>query len=474
MLNNNLAFSSISSLKKLIHSKEISPVELVNMFVERIQKYNPKLNAFLTVSAEKALISAKKTESAILQNQPIGPLGGIPISVKDLELTEGITTTMGSLIFKDRIPSENSIVVERLLAAGAIILGKTNTPEFGFLGHTKNRLGDDCRNPWNTKLSSGGSSGGAASAVAAGLCVISTGSDGGGSSRIPASFCGVFGIKPTQGLVPNFFGSSSTPVVNLFSQAGPISRSVDDAEIMLKIISGFDKRDPNSIAITPKEYFSTESLPIKNLQFAWSTSFDNSPISKNVKAKVLDAIKIFENLGATGEEVEINVGDLFEDFWGMFSACAHAKLGLLLEKTPHLLTDYAKESLEYGGKISGSQFAQSLGKANIVKNKFASIFAKKDFIVTPTMAVTAFPAGNPPNNINGQQVNKFWGAFPFTYPINVAGLPAVSIPCGFSPEGLPVGLQIIGNYGSEARLLNISRAFESHTKYLSQNPPCFE
>ena len=262
--------------------------------------------------------------------------------------------------------------------------------------------------------------------------------------------------------------------MNLFSQAGPISRSVDDAEIMLKIISGFDKRDPNSIAITPKEYFSTESLPIKNLQFAWSTSFDNSPISKNVKAKVLDAIKIFENLGATGEEVEINVGDLFEDFWGMFSACAHAKLGLLLEKTPHLLTDYAKESLEYGGKISGSQFAQSLGKANIVKNKFASIFAKKDFIVTPTMAVTAFPAGNPPNNINGQQVNKFWGAFPFTYPINVAGLPAVSIPCGFSPEGLPVGLQIIGNYGSEARLLNISRAFESHTKYLSQNPPYFE
>ena len=474
MLNTNLAFSSISDLKKLIHNKEISPVELVNMFVERIQKYNPKLNAFLEVSAEKALIAAKKTESAILQNQPIGPLGGIPISVKDLELTEGITTTMGSLVFKDRIPSENSIVVERLLAAGAIILGKTNTPEFGFLGHTKNRLGDDCRNPWNPELSAGGSSGGAASAVAAGLCTISTGSDGGGSTRIPASFCGVYGIKPTQGLVPNFFGASSTPIVNLFSQAGPIARSVDDAEVMLKIISGFDKRDPNSIAKTPKEYFSTESSPIKNLHFGWATSFDNSPVSKDVKIKVLEAIKIFENLGATGEEVEINAGELFEDFWGMFSACAYARLGLILEKTPHLLTDYAKESLEYGRNFSGSQFAQALGKAKIVKNKFASIFAKKDFIVTPTMAVTAFPVSRPPNIINGQQVNKFWGAFPFTYPVNVAGLPAVNIPCGFSDEGLPVGLQIIGNYGSETNLLNISRAFESSCEYLSQHPPRFK
>ena len=245
-------------------------------------------------------------------------------------------------------------------------------------------------------------------------------------------------------------------------------------EVMLKIISGFDKRDPNSIAKTPKEYFSTESSPIKNLHFGWATSFDNSPVSKDVKIKVLEAIKIFENLGATGEEVEINVGELFEDFWGMFSACAYARLGLILEKTPHLLTDYAKESLEYGRNFSGSQFAQALGKAKIVKNKFASIFAKKDFIVTPTMAVTAFPVSRPPNIINGQQVNKFWGAFPFTYPVNVAGLPAVSIPCGFSDEGLPVGLQIIGNYGSETDLLNISRAFESSCEYLSQHPPRFK
>ncbi len=181
-----------------------------------------------------------------------------------------------------------------------------------------------------------------------------------------------------------------------------------------------------------------------------------------------------ENLGATGEEVEINVGELFEDFWGMFSACAYAKLGLIFEKTPDLLTDYAKETLEYGKNFSGAQFAQALGKAKIVKNKFASIFAEKDFIVTPTMAVTAFPVSNPPNIINGQQVNKFWGAFPFTYPVNVAGLPAVSIPCGFSNEGLPIGLQIIGNYGSEPELLNISRAFESRCEYLSQHPPCFE
>jgi len=474
LLNTDLAFSSISDLKKLISTKEISPVELVTVFVERIQKYNPKLNAFLAISSEKALLSAKKIESAILKNHPVGPLGGIPISIKDLELTDGIKTTMGSVVFKDRVPSENSIVVERLLRAGAIILGKTNTPEFGFLGHTKNLLGDDCRNPWDIELSSGGSSGGAASAVAAGLCTISTGSDGGGSTRIPASFCGVFGIKPTQGLVPSYSGTTSTPLVNLFSQAGPLARSVDDAEIMLKIISGFDKRDPNSLTSTTKEYFSTESSPIKDLRFAWTTNFDNSPISNEVKIKIHESIKIFEDLGAIGEEIEVRVGNLFEDFWGMFSACAYARLRPILEKSPHLLTDYARKYLQYGENFSGAQFAQALGKAKIMKNTFESIFTKKDFILTPTMAVTAFPAGKPPKIINGQHVNEFWGAFPFTYPVNVAGLPAVSIPCGFSDKGLPIGLQIIGNYRSEPALINISRAFERHGKYISRRPPDFE
>ena len=227
-MDSELCFASATDLRSKIDAKEISIVELTQLFLDRIQLLNPKLNAYLTVCEEQALAAAQEAQKDIEQGNHRGPLHGIPISIKDLEMTQGVTTTMGSLIYKDSIPSLDSVVVERVKESGAIILGKTNTPEFGQSGTTENLLGGPCRNPWDINRTPGGSSGGAASALAAGLCTLATGSDGGGSIRIPASFTGLFGIKPSQGRIPRY-GGYGRPAANHFSQSGPLSRTVLDS-----------------------------------------------------------------------------------------------------------------------------------------------------------------------------------------------------------------------------------------------------
>ena len=211
-----------------------------------------------------------------------GPLHGVPVSIKDLEMTKGIRTTGGSLIYRDRIPAADSTVVERVRAAGAIILGKTNTPEFGLLGHTQNLLGDHCRNPWNTELTTGGSSGGAGSSLAAGLCSLATGSDGGGSIRIPASFCGVYGIKPTQGRVPLYPGISGPVTVNHFSQSGPMSRTVEDSALLLQVMAGHDLRDVNTLRDKPGDYLAAMKRSVEGLKIAWSPDFGYAAVDQEV------------------------------------------------------------------------------------------------------------------------------------------------------------------------------------------------
>ena len=205
MVDDDLAFASASELASLIAGKQVSPVELTELYFSRIEKLDPRLSSYLTLTRDEAIESAQAAEEAVTRREALGPLHGLPIAVKDLQMTKGIRTTGGSLAFKDRIPDEDSAVVERVRKAGAVILGKTNTPEFGMLGATENRLGDECRNPWDPDRTSGGSGGGSAAALAAGLCSLATGGDGGGSIRIPASFCGVYGIKPTQGRVSSYF-----------------------------------------------------------------------------------------------------------------------------------------------------------------------------------------------------------------------------------------------------------------------------
>ena len=262
-MDENLAFAPTSEQRELILTKKISPVELTELYLNRIEKLNSKLNAYLTINRDKAMLAARTAESAVMQGDELGQLHGVPISIKDLEMTRDIRTTFGSLIYKDNIPDEDSIVVERVRNAGAITLGKTNVSEFGLIGGNENRLGDHCRNPWNTERTTGASSGGAGASVAAGLCSLATGGDGGGSIRIPASFCGIYGIKPTQGRVPRYSGTKSPIIYNHTAQPGPMTRTVRDAAMLLQVLAGHDARASTCLRQTPPDFLTAMNRDIK-------------------------------------------------------------------------------------------------------------------------------------------------------------------------------------------------------------------
>ena len=471
MTDDILAFAPATELRKLIATKKVSPVELTELYLRRIERLDSQLNSYLTVVANEAMESARQAETALVQGEELGPLHGLPISIKDLEMTKGIRTTLGSLIFQHRVPAADSIVVERVRNAGAIILGKTNTPEFGLLAHTENRLGDHCRNPWNTDRTTGGSSGGAGGAVVSGLCALATGSDGGGSIRIPSALCGVYGIKPTQGRVPRYAGIPSPPLVNHFSQPGPMTRTVRDSALLLQVLAGHDSRDSASLRENPADYLAAAERDIKTLHIGWSADFGYAFVAREVTEITSQAVGTFENLGCLVEEAELNVEEPFEPFWKLFCSNSYAAFGPLLEHQREDLSWYTIQCLEFGAKVTGPQYARALGQADILKARFAELFECYDLLASPTLADTAFPVGNPPKSIDGQKVDDFWGFTPFTPTINMIGAPAASIPCGFSSEGLPVGLQLIAPPGDEATVIAASAAFEEARPWSDRPPP---
>ena len=475
MNSKELAFKPAAELHDLMLNKEISPVEITQIYLDRIDNLDQHINSFITTTPEKAIENAKSAEKAIMDKETLGPLHGIPISIKDLESTQGIKTTMGSLVFQDKIPEFDSIVVERIRKSGAIIIGKTNTPEFGLLGSTENRLGNSswqnhCRNPWNNEMTSGGSSGGAASAISAGLCALATGSDGGGSIRIPASFCGVYGIKPTLGTIPRYPGFPTTPIANQTSQAGPITRTVKDSMMLLSVIAGHDERDPISLKKTLNELSNLKEASFDKLRIGWIDHFGFGEIDEEVISickKTVNSLQQNPNV----DLVKIDIGQPFEAFWTLFSTNVFASYHKLYKNNETHLAWYTQKCLEYGSKVTGVDYARAVGEIDIVKAKFASAFEKFDLIFTPTTSVPAFPVGNPPTKINGVETNEFWGAFPNTFPINMIGNPAASIPCGFTKTKLPVGLHIIGKPNCESTVLAASLKLESINPWIQAIPP---
>ena len=466
----DLAFAPASELRELIISKQISPVEVTQMYLNRIGELDGPLNSYLTVTAEEAVRAAHAAQGAILRGDDLGILAGIPISIKDLEMTAGIRTTSGSLVYKNRIPHEDSVVVERVRKSGAIILGKTNTPEFGLLGRTENRLGEDCRNPWNTERTSGGSSGGAGAAVASGLCSLATGSDGGGSIRIPSSFCGGYGIKPTQGRVPYYSGSTAPTAANQFSQSGPMSRTVRDSALLLQVLSGHDPRDAGSLRQKPDDYMAVADRGVKGLRVGWSPDFGFAAVDPDVATVSAKAARVFEELGCTVEEASLDLESPFEAFWTLFTAIFCARSDTLCEEHWEDLTSYTKDTCRRGREVTGVEYALALGQVDVLKAKFANLFEKFDLLLSPTTAVPAFPTGKPPETIGGREANWFWGYMPFTFPINMIGYPAASIPCGFSEDGLPIGLQLVGRYGDESTVIAASAAFEAAQPWAQRRP----
>ncbi|MCH7621041.1 MAG: amidase, partial [Chloroflexi bacterium] len=317
-MESDMSFAPATELRQKIAAKEVSIVELTELFYRRIERLNPQLNAYLSLCPDQALAAAKQAQEAVQRGDSLGPLHGIPISIKDLEATQGIPTTMGSTIFQDRVPEVDSVVVERVRRAGAIILGKTNTPEFGQSGTTENLLGDACRNPWNTERTAGGSSGGAAAALASGLCTLATGSDGGGSIRIPASFTGVFGIKPSQGRVPRY-GGYGQPAANHFSQSGPMSRTVADTALLLQVLAGPDPRDPTSMREPPPDFSSGLNQGVGGLRMAWSPDLGYAGVDPEVVSITEKAAQVFTELGAKVDEANLTLEDPFSAFFDVFS-----------------------------------------------------------------------------------------------------------------------------------------------------------
>ena len=470
MTDESIAFAPASELRRLVADKQASPVELTAMYLERIERLDPKLNSYLTVTGDEAMAAAKAAEDAVTRGDELGALHGVPISVKDLEMTKGIRSTSGSLPFKDRVPDEDSIVVERVKAAGAVILGKTNTPEFGHRGTTENLLGEPCRNPWNTERTPGGSSGGAAAALAAGLCAISTGGDGGGSIRIPASFCGLYGIKPTQGRVPRYGGKNAPLVANQLSQSGPITRSVRDSAILLQALAGWDGRDVGALRDAPDDYVAALDRDIGGLRLGWSADYGYAAVDAEVASVCGEAARAFEQFGCSVEESGMALDAPQEAFRVIFASNTYASSGYLLHENADELTGYFREAMESATQFTAADYARALGGFAALKAQFDALFERYDLLLSPTMAVPAFPIERHPTEIAGRAVDPFFGYLPFTYPINAIGHPAASAPCGFSADGMPIGLHIIGRKGDEATVLAASAAFERAMPWADNRP----
>ena len=470
-MSQDVAFTPAWELGELIARRKVSPVEVAKVFLERIERLNPRLNAYLTVTAEEALAAARSAEQRVVKGEPVGLLHGLPVSIKDLFWTKGVRTTGGSLIYKEFVPQEDSVVVERVKKAGGVLLGKTNTPEFGLSGTTENRLGDPCRNPWDPSCTTGGSSGGAGAAVAAGLGPLALGSDAGGSIRIPASFCGIFGLKPTRGLIP-YHGGFGKPVFNPFSHMGPMTRTVRDAALFLQALAGFDRRDPNALRGEPPDYLAALDGGVRGLRMAWTKDLGHAPVDPEVAQVCGRAARVFEELGAVVEEPGIAWEDPHPSFQVLRAANAYAAYGELLETKVDLLTDYLRERVEPGRSVTGVEYTRALRQMQEFTVQVEDLFERYDILLTPTVAVPAFPIGQFPEVIGGRRVEERRRAFyPFTGPFNMTGQPAATVPCGFSSKGLPIGLQIIGRRGEDALVLRVCAAFEEAKPWAEVRPP---
>ena len=472
-MDDELAFASIGELHQKYRNKEVSPVEVTQLFIERIESEDIKLNSFLESSFDSALKQAKIAEKEIESEINKGLLHGIPVAVKDLELTKGIRTTAGSLLYKDRIPTTDSIVVQRIKQSGAIILGKTNTPEFGLLGETRNRLGDHCRNPWDLTKTAGGSSGGSAAAVVAGFCTVATGSDAGGSIRIPASFTGSYGIKPTQGRVPR--PAISPPYSSHTAQSGPITRTVRDSAILLQIMAGHDNTDIFSInEEVPDLISASESgsrMDIGKLKVGWSADFGYVNVDPEVKIICEAAFNKFALLGCELSESGFSIEDPFISWFTLFGTGSFGANGENWEERSEYMADYTKQTYKIAEKLTASDFSKAVGNIRVIRQKLEKEFQDLDLIISPTAPIAAYDCGLPPRILSGHDLDDSWPNLSFTYPINSAGYPAASIPAGYTSKGLPVGLHIIGKYGSEATIVKASAAYEQVNPWRGYKPP---
>jgi aspartyl-tRNA(Asn)/glutamyl-tRNA(Gln) amidotransferase subunit A len=462
----DLAFTSATELAGLIRARKLSPVELTRAVLERIERLNPTLNAFCTVTADAALAAARRAEQAVMSGDPLGPIHGVPFSVKDLALTKGVPTKFGSHIFANRIGEVDAPYVRRLHEAGGVMIGKTTSPEFGWKALGDSPLTGITRNPWNTNVTTGGSSAGAGAAAAAWLGPLHQGSDGAGSIRIPSGFCGIVGVKANYGRVPLW------PVSNndYATHAGPMTRTVADAALMLGVMAGPDPMDATALDAPPPDYLGLLDRGVKGLTIAFSPDLGGLRVDPEVASVVAAAARAFESLGGSVEEVKPGFADSHDMIRLMWGAHYIGNYGQYLDEWRARMDPGLVACMDEAKRWSAQDYVAMRGRRIGYWDSVRPLFERYDLLLTPTTSVTAFEVGR--LNPAGWPQHA-WDWFPwasFSYPFNFTGQPAVTVPAGFTPAGLPVGLQIVGRRLAEVTVLQAAAAFERARPWAERRP----
>jgi amidase len=462
-------------LADMIRKKTISPVEVTKRFLDRIEKVNPAINAFVTLVPDQAMAAARQAETAVMKKQTLGPLHGVPVGIKDITPTKGIRTTYGSLLYKDNVPDVDAIIVGRLKKAGAIIVGKTNTPEFAAGASTINKVAGITRNPWNTDYTCGGSSGGSAAALVAGMLPIATGNDLGGSLRIPASFCGVVGFRTSPGLVPGWPNELNWDNQNI---EGPMARTIGDIALMLQVIAGPDDRSPISLEV-PRNDFDFLKLvrnpAIKGARVAWSDNLGLTRVEPEVLKVARSSMDVFQKLGCTVEEASPDFSRTKETALTLRGQRYAALYQDALDKNPEfrkLVNPLVIGNVESALKLTIRDVARADRERSDLWNRVQVFFDKYDYLVTPTVPIPPFTAEAVfPKEINGIPMENYVDWVMLTYAITLTGLPAISIPCGWTEKGFPVGIQIVGRWHREDTVLKAAATCEQVIAWSKRKPP---
>jgi amidase len=466
--DSSLYFLSALEMARMIRSRKLSAREAVDAHLKHIERVNPKVNAIVTLVPEMALEAAAKADQMQARKEKLGPLHGLPVAHKDLMETKGIRTTFGSPLYKDYIPTENDIVVERMARAGAIIIGKTNTPEFGAGSQTFNTVFGATRNPYDLTKTCGGSSGGAAVALACGLAPVATGSDTGGSLRNPAAFCNVVGFRPSIGRVPNPKAAFAWWTL---STSGCLGRSVADLAFALSTIAGPDPRSPLSIN-EPGELFARPlDRTFKGARVAWYKDLGGVPFDSRIRAVIDGQRKIFESLGCVVEVAEPDFAAAEIAFRILRAWNSANTYSARLAEHPDAFKDTLKREIEEGLRFTAMDLARAETAHGRMWRDFQAFLEKYDYFVLPTTQLPPFDVNTPyPTEIAGVRFNSYIDWMKSCWYISATGNPAASVPCGFTPEGLPVGLQIVGRHNADFSVLQMAHAFEQATGFGRKRP----
>ncbi len=469
-MTTELCFMGARALARLLRARKLSATELMRAYIAQIERVNPKVNAIVTFLPERALKEARKADAAFgKRKSAAAPLAGLPIAYKDLVGTRGVRTTLGSPIYRDNVPAEDHALVERLSAAGAILIGKTNTPEFGAGSQTFNAVFGATRNPYDPGRTCGGSSGGAGVAVACGMLPFADGSDLAASLRNPGNYCNVVGFRPTPGRVPNWPAANAWDTLPVL---GPMARTVEDAAFLFASMAGPDPRVPISIDEPGRVFSRSLKRDFKKTRIAWSRDLGGLPMDPQVTAVLEPQRKVFRALGCAVEDGEPDFAGATESFETLRAVSFLNRFGGFLKTKRELLKDTVIWNIEEGLKRTPEQIARAEALRTEIFHRLRRFLERYEFLVCPVNQLPPYPIEVEwPREIAGEKMGNYLDWMKSCYYITVTGHPAISVPAGFTPEGLPVGIQIVGRYRDDLGVLQLAHAFEQATQAWKRRPP---